>query len=624
MQSKRKQSECVDWDEILAFYVQELKSGNYKNNGEHEKQQIFDKYKRSGKPTPHLGTFLKKVNSMKQFYTNILIQTLKEKKNKIFYPPPPPNATFYCPPPYYPTRFYPPQPPHVPFSPYASRPNNVPFPPQAPIGNIRPNAPYPLYGPNGNIQPIAPTNETNTNTNASNQPPEEVKRLELLNKLYSVNSTNNIYSKEPPIRPQGGADYSHLKYVDYGDLDPNYSHNIWPNYVMRPDDPPKQGEKPTFLKNIKQETPKAHNLILPFIQKQKDKLTSAGSQKGWNCRKVVHGAHVSLTKDSIKEYEKLNGYPIQIIDPEEDIARKQVLDICVQLNEYDKTTNKSSTGRTFVQNRIATHSTVSITMATDTLEGCEFLHALTNEHINACVHDLAEHSGTCRKDGSFGTMKTMGEHNNCSQKQTKSGKKVSLMVDNYVALGCNTGTKRDINNAIEKRKKALQNLCRKANHFYRKHMRKHWNQIKAMVHNINHPIHDILGGIQYGFTNEFFLSIDLANPSHLDPLDLCNGFTIWRGNADGWYFYMPNVIVHDAITNKIIYKGLAIKLVDGICISWNGAEIRHGTSKFTDKGPGCTYLIGLNFSVLHRIPEDNKKEEKVAPATKSSKKRKKY
>jgi hypothetical protein len=53
-------------------------------------------------------------------------------------------------------------------------------------------------------------------------------------------------------------------------------------------------------------------------------------------------------------------------------------------------------------------------------------------------------------------------------------------------------------------------------------------------------------------------------------------------NADNWYFILPNMHVE---TSQGSYSGVAIKLYDGVVISWDGRVIKHCTS-VTDIGPG--------------------------------------
>ncbi len=82
-------------------------------------------------------------------------------------------------------------------------------------------------------------------------------------------------------------------------------------------------------------------------------------------------------------------------------------------------------------------------------------------------------------------------------------------------------------------------------------------------------------------THSMDLSINLANSSHYDVNDASQGFTIWTednpGTTEDWYFVLPNMKGKFPGTDRD-YKGIAIKLSDGVLIGWDGRLIRHGTS----------------------------------------------
>ena len=62
----------------------------------------------------------------------------------------------------------------------------------------------------------------------------------------------------------------------------------------------------------------------------------------------------------------------------------------------------------------------------------------------------------------------------------------------------------------------------------------------------------------------------------------------------GWYFYMPDCYCE--VSGKQC-RGIAVRLRDGIGISWRGGDLRHG-STFPDKYRGD--LLGTWFGVLVR------------------------
>jgi hypothetical protein len=90
----------------------------------------------------------------------------------------------------------------------------------------------------------------------------------------------------------------------------------------------------------------------------------------------------------------------------------------------------------------------------------------------------------------------------------------------------------------------------------------------------------VVGG-ERGVCASMNFSVDLANSSHFDPNDACQGFAVWaekmKGKAKNWYFFCPNVRVHSG--NDKVYDGLVIQLFHGVSIAWNGALVRHATAR---------------------------------------------
>ena len=77
------------------------------------------------------------------------------------------------------------------------------------------------------------------------------------------------------------------------------------------------------------------------------------------------------------------------------------------------------------------------------------------------------------------------------------------------------------------------------------------------------------------------VSVNLANASHYDVNDASQGFSIWTedepGTTEDWYFVLPNVYGQIPGTNET-YNGLAIRLMHGVLVSWDGRVVRHCTS----------------------------------------------
>jgi hypothetical protein len=76
------------------------------------------------------------------------------------------------------------------------------------------------------------------------------------------------------------------------------------------------------------------------------------------------------------------------------------------------------------------------------------------------------------------------------------------------------------------------------------------------------------------------MSINLGNASHNDVHDASQGFSVWteelRGVGYNWFVVMPNV--YGRRPDGSTFSGIAIKLLYGVAISWDGRVLRHCTS----------------------------------------------
>ena len=74
------------------------------------------------------------------------------------------------------------------------------------------------------------------------------------------------------------------------------------------------------------------------------------------------------------------------------------------------------------------------------------------------------------------------------------------------------------------------------------------------------------------FASSLVQSNNLINAGHYDIDDISCSIKIWTetniGNADGWYFLMPN-------TTRDGKKGIAVALSHGVTISWDVHKIFH-------------------------------------------------
>ena len=140
---------------------------------------------------------------------------------------------------------------------------------------------------------------------------------------------------------------------------------------------------------------------------------------------------------------------------------------------------------------------------------------------------------------------------------------------------------------------------------------------------------EIMGGPDTAsfLSNSVFISEDLGNAVHQDINDECKCVCIWtetsRGWARNWYFIMPDVVVQypfileDGQVVMKTYQGIAVKLYDGIIISWDGRVIRHGTTVTRTNPPskviktnhtyGCVYVA--KNSVIQKWKREKETDE---------------
>ncbi len=97
--------------------------------------------------------------------------------------------------------------------------------------------------------------------------------------------------------------------------------------------------------------------------------------------------------------------------------------------------------------------------------------------------------------------------------------------------------------------------------------------------------------LRVGFTIN--KSVDLGNSSHYDVGNVSQGFSVWTeevpGLASNWYFVMPNLYGIENDGNP--FNGVAVKLLHGTAISWDGRVIRHCTSLTSPDGRPETQFV---------------------------------
>lgn len=107
--------------------------------------------------------------------------------------------------------------------------------------------------------------------------------------------------------------------------------------------------------------------------------------------------------------------------------------------------------------------------------------------------------------------------------------------------------------------------------------------IPAVFSDINshqtYPVPQSIGG-QDGLCSIYFQSIDLENESHFDNNDLSACFVAFSSQSgvdvEGWYLLFPDVKLN---RDGEEYHGLAIRLRNGIIISWDGRKVTHCSTR---------------------------------------------
>lgn len=94
----------------------------------------------------------------------------------------------------------------------------------------------------------------------------------------------------------------------------------------------------------------------------------------------------------------------------------------------------------------------------------------------------------------------------------------------------------------------------------------------------------------HGPGSRIMFSVNLGNSPHYDSGDSSKSIALWTeqrpSEAKNWYFVLPNVSFQGS-------RGMVIKLMHGVVISWDGRQIYHCTSKTSvgekNKTYGCMW-----------------------------------
>ena len=191
---------------------------------------------------------------------------------------------------------------------------------------------------------------------------------------------------------------------------------------------------------------------------------------------------------------------------------------------------------------------------------------------------LAKRKGAARSSaGDYGTMHAIGTHVHFD----------GVTIDSYAANAC-VGEK-----LLRKMVVSLAKIGRCA-----------YPQVYAVIRDTEEnsglqPVSpmDGEGGRRVGYTVD--VSVDLGNTSHVDVHDGSQGYSVWGeefpGRGTNWFLVLPNVygLRPDPDGDDWIrFEGLAIRITDGVSVSWDGRDIRHCTSLSEPDGPPVGEGIG--------------------------------
>ena len=175
-------------------------------------------------------------------------------------------------------------------------------------------------------------------------------------------------------------------------------------------------------------------------------------------------------------------------------------------------------------------------------------------------------------EGNGGRNLTNGEMIVCGSAPGAAGSK-------YIYRG---PTRASLDN--EKKYRGLNDTHKEINVLAKKVTERHFmsclDDVSMRMAALDRSVPDFLGGVD-GFSDSLVQS--RGKPiigSHFDPKDLSKlSFVNWnstdRTDPEGWYFFLPSCSCK--IDNKW-YHGIAIRLRDQTGITWNGRQLRHGST----------------------------------------------
>jgi hypothetical protein len=151
------------------------------------------------------------------------------------------------------------------------------------------------------------------------------------------------------------------------------------------------------------------------------------------------------------------------------------------------------------------------------------------------------------------------------------------------AIGLKSATSKEIYKTSENTNKKVAVASAVMREWLEDHMREDLGEIVQTDTNsqIEKPL-----SMPKGPGSRMMVSVNLANAPHYDSGDTARSIAVWveerPGLAQNWYFVLPNVSHKGS-------KGVIIRLVHGVVISWDGREIFHCSSRAKQGDSNKTY-----------------------------------
>jgi hypothetical protein len=152
------------------------------------------------------------------------------------------------------------------------------------------------------------------------------------------------------------------------------------------------------------------------------------------------------------------------------------------------------------------------------------------------------------------------------------------------AIGLKSSSSKEVFKTSEDAVKKINPVCRVMKEWLQDNMR---DVLKEIIH-VDKSLLKVVypACMPSGPSSRMVVSVNLGNSPHYDCGDTSTSVGIWveekPGQSTNWYFVLPNISIQGS-------KGVLIKLVHGVAISWDARVIYHCTSKTYQGDSNKTY-----------------------------------